>query len=67
MTPLRSPDRMNAAQRLDEVAQILAVGFTRMFAAQSSSLSAAPSQRVVDFAPTKSGGHRRKTQNRVGE
>lgn len=62
MTPLKSPDRMTAAQRLDEVAQILAAGLIRIFAAQSSSLSAAPSQRVVDFVPTKSGGHRRKTR-----
>ena len=62
----RHPDRMLAAYRLEEVAQILAAGLIRMFAAQSSSLSAPQNQTVVDLAPAKSGGHRRKPHNRVG-
>ena len=62
----KAPERMTPAQRLDELAQILSAGLTRMFAAQSSSLSQPQSQTVVDLAPAKSGGHRRKPINRVG-
>ena len=57
---------MTPAQRLDELAQILSAGLIRMFAAQSSPLSAPQSQTVVDLAPAKSGGHRRKPHNRLG-
>jgi hypothetical protein len=60
------PERMTPAERLDEVAHILTAGLIRMFAAQSSSLSAPQSQTVVDLTPAKSGGHRRKPHNRVG-
>lgn len=67
LLPLWSPpDRMTPAQRLDELAQILAAGLIRMLGAQSSSLSPAQSQTVVDLPPPKSGGHRRKPHNRVG-
>ena len=62
----KAPERMTPAQRLEELAQILTAGLIRMFAAQSSSLSAPQSQTVVDLAPAKSGGHRRKPHNRVG-
>ena len=60
------PQRMTPAERLDELAHILAAGLIRMFAAQSSSLSAPARDSFVDFSPLKSGGHRRKMHNRVG-
>ena len=63
----KSPERMTAAERLDELAQIFAAGLIRMFAEQSSSLSAPPSQRVVDFSLRKSSVRSRKLRNRVGE
>ena len=53
-----APERMTPAQRLDEVANILAAGLIRMFAAQSSSLSAADGDSFVDFPLRKSGGRR---------
>ena len=60
------PARMSPDDRLSEVSRILAAGLIRMFAAQSSSLSAPQSQTVVDLAPAKSGGPCRKPHNRVG-
>ena len=60
------PARMTPAERLDELAHILAAGMSRMFAAQSSFLSAPPRHSFVDFSPPKSGGYRRKLHNRVG-
>ncbi len=60
------PTRMTPDDRLTEVGRILAAGLIRMFAAQSSSLSSPQSQTVVDLAPAKSGGHRRKPHNRLG-
>jgi hypothetical protein len=60
------PARMSPDDRLAEVGRILAAGLIRMFAAQSSPLSAPQSQTVVDLTPAKSGGHRRKPHNRVG-
>jgi hypothetical protein len=63
----KAPERMTASERLDELAQILAAGLIRMFAEQSSALSAPPSQRVVDLSARKSGVRSRKLRNRVGE
>lgn len=60
------PTRMSPDDRLAEVGRILGAGLIRMFAAQSSTLSPPQSQTVVDLAPAKSGGHRRKPHNRVG-
>jgi len=60
------PERMTPAERLYELAHILTAGLIRMFAAQSSSLSAPARDSFVDFSPPKSGGHRRKLRNRVG-
>ena len=60
------PDKMIPAERLAELGRLLAFALIRMRAGKSSSLSAAQSQRVVDLAPAKSGGHRRKPHNRVG-
>jgi len=60
------PAGMTPAERLDELAHILAAGLIRMFVAQSSSLSAPTRDSFVDFSPPKSGGHRRKLHNRVG-
>ena len=62
----KAPERMTPAQRLDELAQILSAGLIRMFAAQSSSLSAEGRDSLVDFSPLKSGVRRRKLRNRVG-
>lgn len=61
-----APERMTPEARLTEVGRLLAAGLIRMFAGQSSPLSAPQSQTVVDLAPAKSGGHRRKPHNRVG-
>lgn len=63
----KAPERMTASERLDELAQIVAAGVIRLFAEQSSSLSAPPSQRVVDFSAPKSGVGSRKLRNRIGE
>jgi len=57
---------MTAAERLDEVAQILRAGLRRILPEQSSTLSAATQDSLVDFSPLKSGVRRRKLRNRVG-
>lgn len=44
-----SPDHMTAAERLDEVAEILAVGVMRLLARKSSRLSADGGDSSVDF------------------
>lgn len=49
-----SPDRMSADERLDEIAAILAAGFIRLKAKQSSRLSAAREKSSVDFPPDQS-------------
>jgi len=60
------PERMTAAERLDELAQILSAGLSRILPEQSSSLSAPARDSLVDFSPLKSGVRRRKLRNRVG-
>jgi hypothetical protein len=60
------PTRMTAAERLDEVAQILSAGLRRILPEQSSTLSAETRDSLVDFSPLKSGVRRRKLRNRVG-
>jgi len=60
------PDRMTAAERLDELAQILSAGLRRILPEQSSSFSAQTRDSLVDFSPLKSGVRRRKLRNRVG-
>jgi hypothetical protein len=60
------PERMTAAERLDELARILCAGLRRILPEQSSSLSAATRDSSVDFSPMKSGVHRRKLRNRGG-
>jgi len=60
------PSRMTAAERLDELAQILSAGLRRILPEQSSTLSAPNRDSLVDFSPLKSGVHRRKLRNRVG-
>ena len=60
------PERMTPSERLDELAQILSAGLRRMLSEQSSGLSAAGQDSLVDFSPLKSGVHRRKLRNRVG-
>jgi hypothetical protein len=49
------PNRMSPAERLTELGRILAVGFIRMKARQSSPLSADRGESTVDYAAPKSG------------
>ncbi|MCA3559894.1 MAG: hypothetical protein IOC82_02555 [Aestuariivirga sp.] len=60
------PERMTPPERLDELVQILSAGLRRILPEQSSTLSAAARDSLVDFSPLKSGAHRRKLRNRVG-
>ena len=55
MTNALSPDRMTAAERLDEVAEILAVGAMRLAARKSSALSAPSGESFLDLAHHRSG------------
>lgn len=48
------PDHMTAAERLDEIAEILAVGATRLMARKSTRLSADAGDSSVDFTATRS-------------
>jgi hypothetical protein len=50
-----SPDRMSAAERLDEIADILAAGLIRLRAHKSSSLSPDRRESSLDFSPDRSG------------
>lgn len=58
--------RMTAAERLDEMAQILSAGLSRILPKQSSTVSAKTRDSLVDFSPLKSGVRRPKLRNRVG-
>lgn len=49
------PSRMTAAERLDEVAEILAVGLLRLKANKSSGLSADAGESSLDGAAHQSG------------
>ena len=49
------PDRMTAAERLDEVADILAAGLIRLLARKSSPLSAELGESCLDFTAPQSG------------
>jgi len=60
------PTRMTPAERLDELARILAAGLRRILPEQSSSLSPPGRDSLVDFSPLKSGVARRKLRNRAG-
>jgi hypothetical protein len=55
MTNALSPDRMTAAERLDEVAGILALGVMRLVGRKSSPLSADDGESSLDFMPPQSG------------
>jgi hypothetical protein len=50
MTNALHPDRMTAAERLDEIAELLAVGLMRLQARKSSPLSAAGGESLLDCA-----------------
>lgn len=50
-----SPDRMTTAERLDELASILAAGLSRLRARKSRQLSANQGDSCLDFPPPKSG------------
>jgi hypothetical protein len=49
------PDRMTAAERLDEIADILAVGLIRLKARKSRRLSADAGDSCLDCTPHQSG------------
>jgi hypothetical protein len=55
MTIALSPSRMTAAERLDEIAEILVLGAMRLIARKSSRLSAADGETFLDFIPAQSG------------
>ena len=48
------PDHMTAAERLDEIAEILAVGTMRLMARKSSRISAENRDSSVDFTTSQS-------------
>ncbi len=49
-----SPDRMTAAERLDEIAEILAVGAIRLMTRKSTRISAERGDSSVDFTASQS-------------
>jgi hypothetical protein len=55
MTNAVSPDQMAAAERLAEIAEILAAGLMRLWARQSSPLSPDGGESSLDCAATQSG------------
>jgi hypothetical protein len=61
-----SHETMGRDERLEELAQLLCAGLKRILTQQSSLLSAAPKDSLVDFSPLKSGIARRKLRNRTG-
>jgi hypothetical protein len=48
MTNALHPDRMSAAERLDEIAEVLAAGLMRLRARKSTPLSAHPGESSLD-------------------
>jgi hypothetical protein len=48
-------DRMSAAERLDEIAEILAAGLTRLCAKKSSGIAADCGESCLHFSPDQSG------------
>jgi hypothetical protein len=54
MTIALHPDHMTAAERLDEIAEILAAGAMRLMARKSSRLSADAGDCSVDFTVNRS-------------
>ena len=63
----QNPARMGVAERLDEVAAILAAGLKRSRANKSSSLFSGNVDFPLDVSPAKSGVHRRKLRQRSGD
>ena len=59
------PNRMSAAERLAEVAEILAAGLIRLRARKSSDLSRDDGESSLDFSPDQSGHV--SAQNSVGD
>ena len=54
MNPLH-PRHMTAAERLDEIADILAAGLIRLSSRKSSQISADRGESSLDFSPDQSG------------
>lgn len=55
MTNALHPNRMTTAERLDEAADILAVGLIRLRARKSSGFSRDRGESSLDFSPRQSG------------
>ena len=64
MNPI-APDHLSPADRLAELAELLARGLIRLHARKSSSLSAERGESFVDFSATRS-GHPRVANNHGG-
>ena len=58
------PNRMSPAERIAEVAEILAAGFMRLSARQSSGVCRKRRESLVDFSPLTSGVRRCKLRDR---
>jgi hypothetical protein len=54
MNPL-DPSHLSAAERLDEIADILAAGLMRLRARKSTPLSRDPGESSLDFSPDQRG------------
>jgi hypothetical protein len=54
------PRRLSAAERLDEIAAILAAGLMRLRARKSSHLSRDPGESSLDFSPDQRGHARQR-------
>jgi hypothetical protein len=65
MNPLH-PGHMTAAERLDEVAEILAAGLMRLRSRKSSPLSHANGESSLDFSPDQSGHARARNYGAQG-
>ena len=50
-----NPNQLTAAERLDEIADLLAAGLMRLRARQSSPLSPDSGESSLDFSPDQSG------------
>ena len=55
MTNGTHPEQLSAIERLDEIAEILAVGLMRLWARKSSALSADRGESSLDWAARQSG------------
>ncbi len=62
MSNTLAPDRMSAAERLDEVGQLLAAGLIRLRARKSRALSADRGESPLALSPDQSGHDQAETR-----